>query len=218
MSALRAPLLDACGVEHAFGRRDVAPPEGVLRPVQVHGAQVSEPDASNRLVPEEADAVVSTRPGLAIGVRTADCVPILAASRDGAAVSAIHAGWRGLAAGVVEAGMTRLAKRAAGEPLVAAVGPRIGLCCYEVDDPVIRAFETRFGADHARALVPTRPGHARVDLGWLVALELERLGLPRECVAVLDDVCTRCHAEMFHSHRRDGAAAGRLLHHVVASR
>jgi YfiH family protein len=218
VSALRVPLLDACGVEHAFGLRDVAPPAGVLRPVQVHGAQVAEPDASNRLVPEEADAVVSTRPGLAVGVLTADCVPILAASHNGAAVAAIHAGWRGLAAGVVEAGMARLEQRAAGEPLVAAIGPRIGLCCYEVDDPVIRAFAQRFGVEHARALVPTRAGHARVDLGWLVALELERVGLPPDRIGLLDDSCTRCHAEKFHSHRRDGAAAGRLVHYVAACR
>jgi YfiH family protein len=217
VNELRVPLLDACGVAHGFGRIGATPPDRLLRPDQVHGVAVAEPVGADRLRPEQADAVVSREPGLAVAVVTADCVPVLAASRSGRAVAAIHAGWRGLAGGVVQAGIECLRERSSGESLVAAIGPRIGVCCYEVDDPVLQALERRFGADLPRALVPTREGHARIDLAWLTAFELERCGLEPSEIALLDGVCTQCNPSEFESHRRDGALAGRLLHHIAAT-
>src|SRR5262245_7368384 len=125
------PLLRACGVRHGFGTRGDEPPAGLLRPRQVHGAAVARAQDCPGGV--EADAVVAATAGPPIGVVTADCVPILAASADGRAVAAIHAGWRGLAAGVIGAGIDALRRAAPRAALRAVIGPHIGLCCYEID-------------------------------------------------------------------------------------
>ena len=212
--SLRHPLLERAGIAHAFGTRDAEPPPRVLRPRQVHGTEVAEASDGD-VLPADADAVWTAEDGVTVGVVTADCVPVLVGTPGGAHVMAIHAGWRGLAAGVVESALAAL--RAAGaEPgaLVAAIGPCAGLCCYEVDEPVLSALRARFPAELAAALAPTRPGHARVDLAALVAAELGRT-LEAERVGRLADVCTLCDAERFHSYRRDGPRAGRLLHWVT---
>jgi YfiH family protein len=210
------PLLEQAGVRHAFGLRSSPAPPGLVRPRQVHGSRVAEPDLRGCLWPEEADAVVSAVSGLPVGIATADCVPILACSQSGDVVAAIHAGWRGLAAGVVAAGMDALRARAGPADLIAVIGPHIGPCCYEVDEPVRRALRSRFGEELEPALQATRPGHALLDLARLVHLELCRLGLPPGRRGVLADACTRCNADLFHSYRRDGARAGRLIHYVAA--
>jgi len=212
------PLLEQAGVSHAFGLRHSPSPPGVVRPRQVHGSRVAQLDLDGRLWPEEADAVVSAVPGLPVGIATADCVPILACSQSGDVVAAIHAGWRGLAAGVVGAGMDALRVRAGPtEDLIAVIGPHIGPCCYEVDEPVWRALRSRFGEELEPALRATRPGHVLLDLARLVHAELCRLGLPPGRRGALVDACTRCNADLFHSYRRDGARAGRLIHYVVAA-
>ncbi|MCC6640490.1 MAG: polyphenol oxidase family protein [Deltaproteobacteria bacterium] len=214
---LRHPLLVACGVSHGFGVRGAPEPERCLRPRQVHGTAVMR--ASEGAGVEDADAIVSDVPGLPVAIVTADCVPVLVADPGGAHVAAIHAGWRGLAAGVVEAGLVAL-QRIGAEParLRAAVGPHIGPCCYEVDDPVVTALEARFGAAAHAALTRSRPGHAMLDLGALVRAECVGAGLAPGAVATLGAACTRCDAARFHSFRRDGARAGRLLHYVSAGR
>lgn len=218
MSAtLRHPLLEAAGVAHGFGVRGAPEPAPLVRPKQVHGVAVARV-VSGGAAPAEADAIVCTTPGVAIGVVTADCVPVLAASRDGRAVAAIHAGWRGLAAGVVGAGIAALGEAAPGAPLVAAIGPCIGACCYEVDEPVLDALAARFGDALASALAATRPGHHHLDLVALVRADLVRAGLATAAVGTLAGACTRCDPVRFHSYRRDGAGAGRLLHHVAARR
>jgi YfiH family protein len=213
-SPITHPLLVTCGVAHGFGVRGAPAPAGLLRPRQVHGTAVAEAEAAG-LHPGEADAVVSTLPGRPVGVATADCLPLLMAARDGRAVAAVHAGWRGLAAGVIGAALDALRQRAA-TPIVAVVGPRIGPCCYEVDAPVWEALRPRFGADLDGALRRNRADHALLDLAALARLELLRGGLASSDVAALADACTRCDPLRFHSYRRDGERAGRLLHHVAA--
>ena len=218
MSAARPlvhPLLETLGVEHGFGVRNARPPPDVLLPEQVHGKVVAVPSPGGVLEPVQADAVVCSTPGQRIGIVTADCVPVLACAEDGSAAAAIHAGWRGLAAGVVAAGIERLKERGGG-PLRAAIGPHIGRCCYEVDEPVLAALRSRFGSSAlGLASEPTRPGHARIALAALVELELEAAGVAPEARGALADSCTRCDSRRFHSFRRDGAAAGRLLHFIA---
>jgi len=210
------PLLDSVAGEHGFGVRGVAP-EDVLRPKQVHGTCVAFVGERRTLAPAEADAVVCDRPGQRVAVVTADCVPILLAARDGRAVAAIHAGWRGLAAGVVGAGVRALAARCGGPPrLVAAIGPYIGPCCYEVDAPVIDALRAAFAGDLDAALSGAPAGHAMLDLGRLVVRGLLSEGLRPEAVGSLAGACTCCDPERFHSYRRDGARAGRLVHFIAA--
>jgi YfiH family protein len=207
MSWIEHALLREAGVEHGFGMRASPAREGVRRPVQVHGAVVLSADAGGAL--GEADASVATLPGVEIGVVTADCVPVLVAA-GGRAVAAVHAGWRGLACGVIPRALETLAAAAPGAPLVAAIGPAIGACCYEVDAPVIDAMRERFGAAAEGALRPARPGHALLDLAALARAALLAAGVPAGAIGAVA-ACTRCDAERFHSFRRDGARAGRLL-------
>ncbi|MEZ4219038.1 MAG: polyphenol oxidase family protein [Myxococcota bacterium] len=225
---LAHPLLGDLGVGHGFGTREATPPTDLVGPRQVHGARVARAVATTgagrapfRAEPEEADAIVADGAGACVGVVTADCVPVLVAAEDGASVGAIHAGWRGLAAGVVEAGVAAL-RAIARAPLRAVVGPCIGPCCYEVDAPVLDALARRFGDTAvASASRPSRPGHARVDLGALVRVDLLRAGIATTALGTLslggERACTRCAPALFHSYRRDGAAAGRLVHFVRAS-
>ncbi|HEM45512.1 MAG TPA: laccase domain-containing protein [Alphaproteobacteria bacterium] len=212
---LRDPVLDALGIAHGFGTRRAPEPVGCRRPHQVHGAVVARLDDTGQVMPEEADALVGRRVGVPVAVVTADCVPVLLATVSGRAVAAVHAGWRGLAAGVIGEAVGALAALCE-EPLAAAVGPHIGACCYEVDAPVVEPLSARFGAALNAALVPSRPGHHWIDLGRLVVADLHRAGVPAERVGTAAALCTACDPSRFESFRRDGASAGRLVHWVAA--
>jgi hypothetical protein len=217
VSALRHALLDAVGVEHAFGVRGVAPPPNLRRPRQVHGAGVARAADCVGATPPEADVVVSALVGVPVGVVTADCVPILVASASGEIVAAIHAGWRGLANGVIAAGIEALRAEAGNAlRLVAVIGPHIGACCYEVDEPVLAALTPFFRESLAAALRPARPGHAWLDLGKLAHTALLRAGLEASSLGVVPRACTHCDPVRFHSYRREGPAAGRLHHYIEA--
>jgi YfiH family protein len=207
-------LLSARGAAHGFGLRGAAAPAGTVRPKQVHGTRAVR--AAHGVDLGEADAVVCDTPSMSVAVVTADCVPILLADGDARVVAAVHAGWRGLAAGVVESALAALAERgASGQGLAAAVGPHIGACCYEVDEPVLSALEKRFGAAAlAAATRPTRAGHARIDLGALVRADLAR-ALDVRAIGDFAGACTRCDAARFESYRRDGARAGRMVHWIT---
>jgi YfiH family protein len=209
---LEHPLLAAAGVRHGFGLRSSPERTGVRRAQQVHGVRVVCADGDGDL--GEADAALATRPGVEVGVVTADCVPVLLAARG--AVAAVHAGWRGLAGGVIPQALEALRERAPGGTLLAVVGPSIGPCCYEVDEPVLAALRARFGDALDGALTPTRAGHARLDLRALARAALVAAGCAPAAVGVVADACTRCDVERFHSFRRDGAAAGRLLSWIEA--
>jgi len=218
---LRDPVLEVLGIEHGFGVRGLAAPAGTLFPVQVHGRRVldaaSAAPATEGGADREADAILASGPGRRVGIVTADCVPILAAARDGGAVVAIHAGWRGLAAGVIEAGIEALRTRSPNGGEVAAVGPAARGCCYEVDAPVAEALAARYASLLPGVLVPGRPGHHRLDLSGLAARVLAGLGLSADRIGRTCMHCTICAPERFESHRRDGAAAGRLRHFVGTS-
>ena len=216
MSWLRHALLEEAGIAHGFGTRASRPPEGLLRPRQVHGARVILLSRVSGEALGEADAVVSNAPGRPVGVVTADCVPILLATPSGC-VAAVHAGWRGLAAGVIGAALEALAELAPdARAACAAIGPHVGPGCYEVDAPVVDALAPRFGAALEAALGATQPGHWRLDLGALARCELERAGVAAARIGALDGACTACDRERFHSFRRDGPNAGRLFHFAVA--
>lgn len=211
---LHHSLLERAGVPHGFGVRGARERAGLARVEQVHGAEVAETTRAGWARPREADALVSTHAGTAIGIATADCVPILACTATGREVAAIHAGWRGLAAGVVEAGISALASHDPQSHVVAVVGPHIGPCCYEVDEPVIAALRARFDDDLPDALRHTRPGHALLDLGLLARRALARARIRAPELGRFPDTCTRCDAQRFHSYRRDGPRSGRLVHWV----
>ena len=158
---LQDALLAKMGVDHGFGLRGFVELAGLRRPRQVHGNAVTTAQRCEARLPPEADAVVSEEVGVRVAVTTADCVPILLAGESGRAVAAVHAGWRGLAAGVIAASLAALRDRIAGsEKIVAAIGPHIGPCCYEVDEPVLAAMAERFSRALPEASRPTRPSRA----------------------------------------------------------
>jgi YfiH family protein len=187
---------------------------------QVHGARVivadehqheHEREHEGETKYEEADALVARNAGDAVGVRVADCVPVLVGDSKSGRVAAIHAGWKGVVGGVVRAGVE--AVRAEGE-LVAAIGPCIGPCCFEVSEDVAAKIA---GASNDSCVAKRHaPGKAMIDLRVAVAAQLAALGVAH---ARLEQVagCTRCERDRFYSFRRDGDSAGRLLA-VVAAR
>lgn len=211
---LRHELFASRGIAHGFGLRDSQAPRGLLRPRQVHGDRVVTATDCRREPTPEADGVVCDEPGVAVGVVTADCVPLLLASEHGEVVAAVHAGWRGLARGVVAQGVDALRRSAGPGRFLALIGPHIGVCCYEVDAPVLDALSESFGALD-RALRPARPGHALLDLAAVASLALEACGVASADIGCLPHACTRCDPQRFHSHRRDGARAGRMTHYVA---
>lgn len=215
------PVLEQLGVLHGFAERGAQPPDSTVFLRQVHGVRAvhaEPPPSPARSGPqagglEEADAIVSGTPGLAVGIVTADCVPILVAAADGRRVAAIHAGWRGLAAGVIEGGIEAMG--IAPEQLVAAIGPAARGCCYEVDAPVAGALAQRYAALLPGVLVPGRPGRHQLDLPALAGRILEALGLAPLRLGLAQCHCTICTpGPRFESYRRDGAAAGRLRHFI----
>jgi polyphenol oxidase len=167
---------------------------------QVHGSRVIDADAGADL---EADGAWTSVPGVACAVLTADCLPILLCDRAGTRVAALHCGWRGIAKGVIAAGIAALCHPPDG--LLAWLGPAIGAGRYEVDGAVRNAF-TGFSADLARAFSPSRPGHWHLDLYRAARLSLGTLGV---WAVYGGGYCTYGDSDRFFSHRRDGVT-GRM--------
>jgi YfiH family protein len=218
MTRLHEPLLDARGAAHGFAvaRRELPP--GTARAHQVHGAGVVRAErCGGSGGPPRADALVSLTRGVGACVVTADCVPVLLASADAGAVAAVHAGWRGLALGVVEAGVAALCEAAGVDAagLAAGIGPHARPCCYEVDAPVLDALAGRDARALEAAARPVRPGHALLDLGALARAALLRAGLLPAQVGMAALACTCCDPRRFASYRRDGPRAGRLVHYIA---
>lgn len=163
---------------------------------QVHGTRVIE---AERADPDTVgDACIARSSGRPCAVLSADCLPILLCARHGGAVAAVHAGWRGLAAGVIES--TVAAMRTPAREVLAWLGPGIGAAAYEVGPEVREAFMRRHRED-ADAFVPTRPGHWTADLARLARARLSRCG-----VAAVHggNRCTHSDPRRFYSYRRDG--------------
>lgn len=176
---------------------------------QIHSAQVLIGDRQGTW--GEGDALLTGREELALSVATADCVPVLLAAGCGnGPIAAVHAGWRGIVAGVVGEVLERMAD-AAGE-LVAWIGPAIGACCYEVGWDVAE----RVAAASTDAVVrPRRAGRPHLDLSAAVRQQLLDGGAAE---VRLVEVCTRCRDDLLWSYRGQGKAAGRNLSYIWRSR
>lgn len=168
---------------------------------QEHGATVV--DAALAAPGAVADASFSRRTGVVCAVLTADCLPVLLCDEQGTAVAAIHAGWRGLAAGVVEATIAALAMPPA--RLIAWLGPAIGPCCFIVGDDVRQSFLER-DPEAAAAFLAAKNGKWQADLYHLARRRLAAQGLSRIHGGGL---CTACEARRFYSYRREGVT-GRI--------
>ncbi len=223
--ALESALLRSAGFRHGFSTRilDFRAPSAasvdslaivlrmdaarIFQVSQVHGARAivaaGDRDAMMR---EEADALIATDAHVAVGVRVADCVPVLLADPTSGVVAAVHAGWRGLVAGVIESTVA-CARKSGGNLELAAIGPCIESCCFEVGGDVAQSIASASSAD---VIVRRADDKAFVDLRLAVRQRLIAAGLAD---AHIEDVrgCTKHDHERFFSHRRDGDLAGRHL-------
>jgi hypothetical protein len=190
---------------------------------------------AKRKQPRRADGLMTGEPGLLLGVRTADCIPILVADRKQRAVAAYHAGWRGTVARIVESGIGRMRLQFGSRPedLIAAIGPGIGPCCYSVGEEVLSSFESQFAyarelfrevydSDPVRIKYPLlfmtqrAPGHSEIGPSLHLNLieanrrQLLATGLKPRAIHLVGG-CTSCHRELFFSHRGSEGHAGRMM-------
>lgn len=166
---------------------------------QVHGTDVADADAPRVIEPVRADAAIARRPASVCVVMTADCLPVLLCDTAGSVVAAVHAGWRGLAAGVLEAALGRMG--CAPASVMAWLGPAIGPAHFEVGDEVRARFVTADAAA-ASAFVPGRVrGKWMADLYALARLRLAAAGVTQVSGG---NLCTYADQARFYSYRRDG--------------
>jgi YfiH family protein len=190
---------------------------------------------ASREKPQSADGLMTDEPGLLLGIRTADCIPILVADRKRRVVAAFHAGWRGTVKRIVESGIgrMRLAFGSRPEDLIAAIGPGIGPCCYAVGEEVLSSFESQFAyapelfrevydSDPVRTRYPLlfmtqrAPGHSAIGPSLHLNLveanrrQLLSAGLKPRAIHLIGG-CTSCHRELFFSHRGSEGHAGRMM-------
>jgi len=145
--------------------------------------------------------------GAALGVQTADCVPILIADRLGRAIAAVHAGWRGAAARIAQNTVYRLVEeyRVSPSDLVAVIGPHNAACCYEVGEDVVEVV----GDPESIVRRPDWP-KPHFDQALANQRQLRQAGIPEKQI-IVSNLCTHCRSDLFFSYRREGGRAGRLL-------
>ena len=188
---------------------------------QVHGESfliIEDAVSCHFLENRQYDAIVTDRPGVAIGIKTADCAPVLLFDRRRRTIAAVHAGWRGTARAIAAKAVRVMGERYSSRPedLLAVIGPSIGPCCYEVDEPVFEAMSHDGEAD--RVLRPgTSEGRWMFDLPLANRMQLEREGIPPGQISAAG-FCTCCREDLFFSHRRDGAKTGRHLNFILLLR
>jgi YfiH family protein len=183
----------------------------------------------------KGDGLMTDRPGLLLGIQTADCIPVLVADRKRRVVAAFHAGWRGTVKRIVETGVGRMRLELGSQPedLIAAIGPGIGPCCYAVGEEVLSEFESQFAyarelfrevydSDSVRNKYPMlfltqrAPGHSPIGPSLHVNLieanrrQLLAAGLKPSSIKIVSG-CTNCQPELFFSHRASHGHAGRML-------
>jgi YfiH family protein len=190
---------------------------------QTHGDRIVTIDSNDNepgiittspLLPREAyvcDALVTNRPEIAIGVKTADCVPLFLVDRVKRVIGVVHAGWRGTALNVAGQAVDAFVDRFSSQPddILAVVGPAIGPCCYEVDAAVYLALNAYAVAGSTPFI---RPGASKerwmLDLAMVNRCQLEQRGIPAGNI-FSDRYCTSCRRDIFFSHRRDRGHTGR---------
>ncbi len=173
------------------------------------------------------DAIITNQPGLAICMKTADCVPVLMVDTEKRIVAAVHAGWRGSALNISGKVLRLLSERYGTRPqdVQAAIGPAIGACCYEVDATVYKAMEFHPARDKIFTSQPGPETETGMGMGremgkWKLNLalanrhQLQELGVPPENILEAD-ICTSCASDRFYSHRKEGGITGRLLNFIM---
>lgn len=225
-------LQQMAGFRHGFETRRGRLADAVRAPIarlrQVHGAAVRRLPATAREQQPffaadlgsrpEGDALITDLPGVAVAVAVADCLPILIADPERGAVAAVHGGWRGIAAGVLEAAIGALGSAFGSRPadLILGIGPAIGPCCFEVGEEVIEALAARGYREIARveaggpepgSAAPRRPHCDLAAAAFAIGVDA---GIPPDRIEAAG-LCTRCNSDWLWSYRKDGERAGRML-------
>lgn len=209
---ISSPLLSTLtGLVHSFGTKaPISLPDHLVTAKQVHGTKVLviEGEVNNELA--GFDILITGKKGTAVGIRTADCLPILLTDPVAGLVAAVHAGWRGTLAGVAPRAVEVLIEKGAKEEnLHGSLGPSIGRCCYEIGAEVAVEFERAFSG-HEKFL------KRKSDAKWVLGLaeanrwQLIEAGIQPERIDRIE-LCTHCRPDLFHSFRRDGEKAGRMV-------
>jgi len=198
---LQSPILSQLAwIDHGFGTRLASlSQEGMASLKQIHSAVAlvaNQPGCAG-----DGDALLTNSPGLRLSVRTADCYPILLADTKNRAVAAVHAGWRGAADEIVAKTIAKMRIQLGTSPadIVAAIGPGIGVCCYEVGAEVAQLFGVE--------------GAGRVDLAAANRCQLIDAGVEEQHIDVVGG-CTSCDAARFYSFRREKEQAGRMISYI----
>lgn len=199
-NVLRAETLVRLGwLTHGFGTRlstNWPAPNGLAFAKQIHSDRVLRVESEG---PQgEGDALISNVPGIALTIKTADCLPILIADPNRRAVATIHAGWRGVVSKIAPKTVQAMTREFGTRPedLLVAIGPGIGPCCFEVGPEVA----IQFGLS----------GRTKVDLAATVCQQLGRNGVVPGQMSV-SGLCSYCDSQLFESYRRDREAAGRMV-------
>ncbi|MCC6537246.1 MAG: peptidoglycan editing factor PgeF [Bryobacterales bacterium] len=205
---LQSPLLAQFGwLEHGFGTRDASPaPEDYANLKQTHSDIVVTVPARAKGLLGEGDGLIATSADVWVGIRTADCAPLILADPVRRVVAVVHAGWRGTVEGIALRAVEHMVSGQGSRPhdVVAAIGPAIGHCCLELGPEVTPRFAPWW---------PERRDlgeRVYIDLPATLQRQLVSAGLSPARIETLSH-CTRCDAARFHSYRRDGAAAGRMV-------
>jgi YfiH family protein len=212
--------------KHAFGTKSrkgekklsaaLGIPQGRLLTLrQVHGADVLifKENLKALAYPLPYDAVITDKKRVALGIWTADCLPILMIDRSKKVIAAVHAGWRGIWRGVVQKTTRTMIEAFACSPtdILVGIGPGIGPCCYEVGTDVKSLFQSSFDDPHR--FMQEREGRSYLDLSRAAQLELSQVGIPPENIEAIP-LCTACRKDLFYSYRRDGKT-GRQLNFIM---
>lgn len=196
-------------IAHTFS----VPANRLVQMRQVHGDRIISLDGgapAPGAVPP-CDGLVTDRPGMAIGIKTADCVPLLFADRRRRVIGVAHAGWRGTALRIGSKMVTVLRERFSSrvQDILVAIGPAIGVCCYQVDGPVHDAFRAHTGME--AFLHPSRrSGRWMLDLASANRIALMDSGVPAEHIFAAG-YCTSCRQDLFFSHRATAGDTGRQI-------
>ena len=182
-------------------------PENICLGEQVHGTRVewvhgvSEPED----VLAETDGLLTSCVGVAVGILTADCIPVFVAAPDHGTVGLLHAGWRGIWGGILDSALTMLSEIAPLQTrkLHVALGPGIGPCCYEVSPELAEQFQGRFGN---RVIQDKR----HLDLYQALQVQCRDAGIPTEHTEI-HDMCTACNTHDYFSYRAASGTTGRML-------
>lgn len=189
----------------------------VISRTQIHSAKVIYADENMRgegyfsESPEGCDGYITDKTGVALGIKTADCVPILFCDADAHIIGAVHAGWRGTASGIAAECVKAMCSLGANAKNIrAAIGPAIHSCCYEVGEDFVASVTELAGAQMAREFIRGRGGKPHADIVGMNRRILLESGIPKQGIDICE-YCTCCEPSLFYSHRFSRGIRGTML-------